>query len=294
MKRTRRSSLGREHLVTDDLLTAQLSSVMMAFAGAFSDETSDALTFTPLITTSENDAGLVDAMSMQFGMSALRRELRPDHVKRVLAARLQGEFKSAFPDGIVGTDTNAVPNALESGRSTVVLFGDVDMLYDQFCIQNVNSLFGPIAQPINDNLTLFGNTVEQLAGMEELIGVRSRGNFNRPFKKVDALEVEAMKRWQAEEERLEAALQETQQRLSAMQTQKTSGERLLLSKEQQAELEQFRTRQAETQRELKNVRKNLTGDIERLGIKLKVVNIGLVPLALICFGVVRGIRRKRR
>lgn len=287
-------SLGRNHLATGDLLTAQLSEVMMPFAGAFADETANALTFTPLITTSEDDAALVNAMSVQFGMNAMRRELRPDRVQRVLAARLQGEFKTAFPGGIVGSATNAVPDALEKGQSTVVLFGDADMLHDQFCVQAVNSFFGQIAQPMNDNLTLFGNTVEQLAGMEELIGVRSRGRFSRPFVKVDALEVEAMKRWQAEEERLEAALQETQQRLSALQSQKTSGERLILSKEQQAELEQFRTRQAETRRELKNVRKNLTHDIERLGIRLKVINIGFVPLVLVCFGIVRGIRRKRR
>ncbi|MDD4101955.1 MAG: Gldg family protein, partial [Kiritimatiellae bacterium] len=244
-------SLGPANMAKDDLLTSQLSSVMMPFAGAFSDNTSKELTFTPLITTSDDNACLVDQMSAQFGVSAMRPQLKPDGARRVLAARLQGSFKTAFPEGpgVSGDDadntaTNKPADMLSSGASTVMLFGDADFFNDRFCVQVMNTLFGAIAQPINDNLTIFGNTVEQSAGREELIGVRSRGQFNRPFAKVDQLEVKAMKQWQAEEERLESALQETQQRLSELQQQKTGNERLILSKEQQAELEKFRKQQA--------------------------------------------------
>jgi len=287
-------SLGQVNMGKDDLLTAQLSSVMMPFAGAFSANTAKELTFTPLITTSKDNACLIDQMNAQFGMSAMRTQLKPDGVQRVLAARLQGTFKTAFPNGIEGTGTNNVPNHLTSGTSTVMIFGDADFLNDRFCVQVMNSLFGAVAQPINDNLTLFGNTVEQFAGREELIGVRSRGQFNRPFSKVDALEVKAMKKWQAEEERLEAALQETQQRLTDLQQKKTGKERLILSKEQQSELEQFRKTQADTRKQLKEVRKNLNKEIESLGLILKVVNIALIPLLVIGFGLYRGFQRKKR
>jgi len=290
-------SLGQANMAKGDLLTAQLSSVMMPFAGALSANTSKDLAFTPLITTSTDNACLVDQMNAQFGMAAMRSQLKPDGAQRVLAARLQGTFKTAFPNGpepADGAGTNAVPGLLTSGTSTVMVFGDADFLNDRFCVQVMNTLFGAIAQPINDNLTLFGNTVEQLAGREELIGVRSRGQFNRPFAKVDALEAKAMKQWQAEEERLEAALQETQQRLSELQQKKTGNERLILSREQQAELEQFRKTQAETRKQLKDVRKSLNREIERLGLTLKVVNIALVPLFVIAFGIYRGTRRKKR
>jgi ABC-type uncharacterized transport system involved in gliding motility auxiliary subunit len=291
-------SLGTANMSKDDLITAQLSQVMLPFAGALSANTPKEITFTPLITTSTDNACLVDQMNAQFGMSAMRAQLKPDGAQRILAARLQGTFKTAFPNGLstngTETATNTVPTHLSSGTSTVMIFGDVDFLHDRFCIQIMNSLFGQIAQPINDNLTLFGNTVEQLAGREELIGVRSRGQFNRPFVKVDQLEVKAMKQWQAEEERLEAALQETQQRLSDLQQNKSGNERLILSKEQQAELEQFRKTQAETRKQLKEVRKNLNKDIERLGLTLKVVNIALVPLLVIGFGIFRGVQRKKR
>ncbi|HNX33363.1 MAG TPA: Gldg family protein [Kiritimatiellia bacterium] len=292
-------SLGQPNMAKSDLLTAQLSAVMMPFAGALSANTPKEITFTPLITTSKDNACLVDQMNAQFGMSAMRAQLKPDGAERVLAARLQGTFKTAFPNGVetnatAGAATNATPNHLTSGTSTVMVFGDADFLNDRFCVQVVNSLFGSIAQPINDNLTLFGNTVEQFAGREELIGVRSRGQFNRPFAMVDALEVKAMRQWQAEEERLEAALKETQDRLTALQQQKTGNERLILSKEQQSELEQFRKTQADTRKQLKEVRKNLNKEIESLGLTLKVVNIALIPLLVIGFGLYRGFQRKKR
>ena len=287
-------SLGTVNMAKGDLLTSPLSQVMLPFAGALSANTPKELTFTPLITTSSDNSCLVDQMNAQFGMSAMRAQLKPDGTRRVLAGRLQGTFKTAFPKGLEGAETNNAPNHLTSGTSTVMIFGDADFLNDRFCVQIQNTLFGSMAQPINDNLTLFGNTVEQFAGREELIGVRSRGQFNRPFAKVDALEVKAMKKWQVEEERLEKTLQETQQRLSELQQKKTGTERLILSKEQQSELEQFRKAQAETRSQLKGVRKNLNREIEQLGLTLKVVNIALIPLFVIGFGIYRGLQRRKR
>jgi ABC-type uncharacterized transport system involved in gliding motility auxiliary subunit len=186
-----------------------------------------------------------------------------------------------------------VPKVVASGKGTVLLFADSDFLADQFCVQTINTIFGTMAQPMNDNLALFSNVIEQFAGREELIGVRSRGPSNRPFTKVDALEAKALAKWQRKQSELEAALQETQQRLSALQKQKSGNDRLLLSKEQQDEILQFRKTQANTRRQLKNVRKELTADIDSLGLTLKVVNIMLVPALVIAFGIFHGLRRRR-
>ena len=287
-------SLTKANLADEDLLTAQLSQVMLPFAGALQDNTASELIFTPMVNSSTDNACMVDQMNAQLGMSAIRAQLKPDGKQRIMAARLQGEFKTAFVDGSVGSATNKVENLLSSGKSTVMVFADSDFLQDNFCVQIRNSLFGQVAQPINNNLTLFANTVEQFAGREELIGVRSRGQFNRPFTKVDKLEAKAMKQWQAEEERLESTLKETQQRLAELQKQKTGNQLLILSEEQQVELEKFQEQQAKTRKELKDVRKNLNKEIENLGRTIKVFNIGLIPLLIILFGIFRGVSRKKR
>ena len=288
-------SLTSKNMDRGDLIVSGLTQVMLPFAGALSFAKTDGLTFEPLVTTSADNACLVDRMGAQFGMGAMMKDLRPDSVQRTLAARLSGTFKTAFPKGPDWTEgsTNAIPEVVAEGKSAVVIFGDSDFLADEFCVQTMNTIFGPIAQPINDNLVLFANLIEQYAGREELIGVRSRGPSNRPFVKVNELEAKAMAKWQRKQSELEAALQETQQRLNALQKQKSGNDRLILSKEQQEEILQFRKTQANTRRQLKNVRKELTADIDRLGLTLKIFNILLVPVLVIAFGIFRGLKRRK-
>ena len=288
-------SLNAKNVDKKDLLVSSLTQVMFPFAGSFTFAKKDGLSFEPLIVSSTGDACLVDRSSARFGLGAMRKDLKPDGVQRTLAARLSGTFKTAFPKGpdFVEGSTNAVPKVVAEGKGSVVLFGDSDFLADDFCVQVMNTIFGPIAQPVNDNLVLFSNVIEQYAGREELIGVRSRGPSNRPFAKVDALEAKAMAKWQAKQEAFEKELQETQQRLMALQKQKSGNERLILSKEQQEQIAKLRKSQADTRKQLKNVRKELTGDIDRLGLTLKVLNICLVPVLVILFGLLRGwLRRK--
>jgi ABC-type uncharacterized transport system involved in gliding motility auxiliary subunit len=288
-------SLTPANATKDDLLTAQLSQVMLPFAGSFEFAEDKDIKITPLFRTSKDNACLVDQMNVQMGMAAMRSQLKPDGVQRTLAARLQGTFKTAFPNGYAEAgSTNAPVKGLTSGKGNVMLVADADFISDPFCVQVVQTLFGNIPQPLNDNMTLFGNSVEQLAGRQELIGVRSRGNFNRPFIKVDRLEAEAMKKWQAEEERLQQRLNETRQRLTELQQQKKGAERMILSREQQQEIAQFRKTEADTRKQLKSVRKSLNHDIEQLGLQLKLANIALIPVLVIGFGILRGVQRRKQ
>jgi ABC-type uncharacterized transport system involved in gliding motility auxiliary subunit len=79
----------------------------------------------------------------------------------------------------------------------------------------------------------------------------------------------------------------------ALQKEKSGNERMILSREQQEEIVRFRKVQADTRRQLKNVRKELTSGIDSLGVVLKTVNILAVPLLIAAFGIFRGIRRRR-
>ena len=283
-------SLSAENMDKGDLLVARLSQVMFPFAGAFVFEKKGMdLTFTPVITTSKENSCSVDKMSVQFGGGA--KDMIPDGHERVLAARLSGTFKTAFPQGPDGT--NDVSKALKEGKGSVLLVADTDFLADDFCVRMMKTPFGNIPQLINDNLTLFSNVIEQFAGREELIGVRSRGTTDRPFTVVNELEAKATRKWQRKAADFEAELQMTQQRLAALQKQKSGDERFILSKEQQDEIVKLRKAQAETRKQLKNVRKELTADIDSLGLTLKCINIALVPVLVVLFGLFRGFIRKR-
>lgn len=286
-------TLSDKNMDDGDLLVSRLTQVMLPFAGTFSwkGEAGGALSFSPVITTSTEHSCLVDSYNVRFGMNALVRQLKPDGEGRIVAARLDGTFKTAYPQGPDGT--NAVENALSEGRSSVLLFADSDFLADDFCVQVLRTPFGAMVQPLNDNIALFSNMIEQFAGREELIGVRTRGKSNRPFTVVDDLEAEAMAKWQRKEAQLQEALRDTQQRLNALQSQKSADERLILSKEQQDEIMRFRKLQADTRRQLKNVRKELTAGIDSLGRLLKTVNIVLISALVALAGLFRGLSRNR-
>ena len=282
-------SLGKDNMDKGDILVQNLSQVMFPFAGAFTFEKKDGLEFVPVITTSKENSCATDKMSMQMGGGI--KDMVPDGHERVLAARLSGTFKTAFPKGPDGT--NDVSKALAEGKGSVLLFADSDFLADDFCVRMMKTMFGNIPQLINDNLSLFSNVIEQFAGREELIGVRSRGASDRPFTVVNELEAEATKKWQRKAADLEAELQMTQQRLQALQKQKTGDERYILSKEQQEEIVKFRKAQADTKKQLKKVRKDLTAGIDSLGLTLKCINIAFVPVLVVLFGLFRGFMRKR-
>ena len=283
-------SLSQANMDKGDLLVSRLTQVMFPFAGAFVFEKKGMdLTFAPVITTSKENSCSVDRMSVQFGGGV--KDMIPDGHERVLAARLSGTFKTAFPKGPDGT--NDVSKALAEGKGTVLLFADSDFLADDFCVRMMKTPFGSIPQLINDNLTLFSNVIEQFAGREELIGVRSRGTTDRPFTVVNELEAKAMRQWQRKAADFEAELQMTQQRLAALQKQKSGDERFILSKEQQDEILKLRKAQADTRKQLKNVRKELTADIDSLGLTLKVVNIGLIPALVVLLGLLRGLKKRK-
>jgi ABC-type uncharacterized transport system involved in gliding motility auxiliary subunit len=263
---------------------------MLPFAGALSFAKKDmALEFEPVIVSSADNSCVVDKMALQFGGV---KDMVPDGSARILAARISGTFKTAFPKGPDGT--NDVSKAITEGKSAVLVVADSDFLADDFCVRIMKTPFGQIPQLINENLTLFSNIIEQFAGREELIGVRSRGASDRPFKKVDELEAQAMRKWQQKEADLQAELQATQQRLQALQSRKSGNERMILSKEQQDEIIRFRKMQADTSRQLKNVRKELTSGIDSLGLTLKTINIALMPVIVVLFGLLRGWLRKKR
>lgn len=285
-------SLRQDNLDGSDIITASLESLVLPGAGAFSGGGSESLNVASLLVSSPQSQ-LVAAMMAQMGSEAIRRDFQAGLKRMNLAVRLQGRFKTAFPDGAPldpaadkAKDKDKKPEEEKAEKpslkesatpTTVILVADVDMLYDAFAVQEL-SLFGARAyQPMNDNLNFFLNALDQLAGGADLAKIRSRGRFDRPFDRVIALQRSAQEKWLVKERELQKQLESTRERLEALQSQKDKNQKYILSPEQQEELNRFRQEQAKTQRELKQVRKNLREGIEQLGVKIKIANILLIP-----------------
>lgn len=176
----------------------------------------------------------------------------------------------------------------------MVLVGDTDFLNDAAAV-SIQEVFGQrIVIPQNGNLAFAQALVEQVAGDASLIGLRTRATASRPFTVIREMEARAQQRYLGKIKELEDSLAQVQGKLVALQKQKAPGQTAILSAAQQAELDTFRSKAAETRRELKEVRKELRADSEALEFWTKVANIALMPIMIAVVGLALGFNRRRK
>src|SRR5438477_3098271 len=292
-------SLNRTALSRDDVVTGSIETLLYAFGGAFGLKPAEGLKATELVHSSPNSMLVDNAEATKSGDQATR-SFKPSGSPMPLAVRLTGKFKTAFPDGLKGDKDKPVagtPALRESGNdNSVILVADVDMLADGAAV-DVQEMFGrKIVVPSNGNLAFALGMVEQFAAGDELISLRSRASAFRPLTVVRELEAEAQKQYFGKIQALEDELQKTNAKLQELQKAQGAGAKggQILSAEQQAELERFRKRVAETRLELKEVRRSLRQDAEALVSWTKVVNIALMPILVGLVGVGVALIRRRR
>jgi len=296
-------ALTPEGINPNDIVTGEIDSLWLPLCGAFTGEPAAGLKETVLLHSSK-DAELADAFMANMGGSAVMNSFKPTGVNYNLAIRLTGKFKTAFPDGEpqeAAGETNGVErtagNSLKESKveTSVVLIGDSDLLADEFSLRKMDSPFGELASPMNANLDFAQNLVEQMAGDSNLIGLRSRASLSRPFTRVKQLEAAAEARGQAKIDELQQSLNETQQRLSELQEQKTDkDQRFILSPEQRAEIENFRKKQAEVSRELRQAQKDLRREVVSLETRLTWLNILAIPFVVIAVGVTMAVVKRKK
>ena len=280
-------SLPAEALDQDDVVSADLEVLNLASAGLLEPLAEATTRFTPLLRSSPLSMP-VDAkrLGMLGNPEELLRDLRPDGQRKVLAARIDGPARTAYPDGIEGRQDGL--KAAE--RIDLILVADTDLLSDHLWVQ-VQQFFGQrVPQPFADNAGFVINALDNLAGSPALISVRSRGRYQRPFEVVQALQRQAETRFLEQEQRLQQRLADTERQLAQLQR----GADDELNAEQESAVRRFLDEKLRIRKELREVNYRLNADIEALGRTLKFVNIALVPLLLTLGALGLWFWRRRR
>lgn len=319
-------SVTAEGLNADDIISADLGMVNFSSVGWLQPVEGAGSTFEVLARSSENAASL-DASRMRFLSNPmdLLKDFNPTGERYTLAARITGAANSAFeqaPGALPGEETenpqnpdqepekdpakDSVEDTIEgSGQKSaqhlsaateqginVVLFADTDMLTDRLWVQKQPFLGQVVVNSFADNGNIVVNSVDNLLGDVDLISIRTRASSSRPFARVDALQLAAEQRYRSTEERLQQELAETEARLTELQSSRGEEDLLVLSDQQQEEVQRFMDRKLEIRKELRQVQHDLQRDIENLGTRLKLVNILMLPLLVICFAMLLGWRRR--
>jgi ABC-type uncharacterized transport system involved in gliding motility auxiliary subunit len=286
-------TLREENFSPEDFVSSPLKSVVMASAGILMPRADAGTQFTPLITTSDQSMP-IDAASIQFFTSPeeLLQSYVPGGESFVVAARISGDVKTAFPEGIEGVEDRLTQS---SKPANLIIVADTDLLRDMFWVDFQDYYGRRAALPRADNDTFIINALDNLSGSNDLINLRSRGRSVRPFEVVADLRAAADQEFRYKELLLQEKLSETGHKLRELQKSviSESGE-LVMSDAQLEEINRFRAEHIQIRKDLRNVQHALGKDIEALGMRLKVINIALVPLVVIVLATILGVVRMRR
>jgi ABC-type uncharacterized transport system involved in gliding motility auxiliary subunit len=295
--------LGLRHGDMDqkDVVTASLESINLATVGSLAARPGAKTTFEPLLQSSANAEPMpAQRFNALSDPAALRDGFKSTGVRYTIAARITGPVESAYPNGPPGDQKPAPgPPIAHLAKSTtpanIVVIADTDLLMDYLWVQTRELLGQRIAQAFANNGDLIANILDNLSGSSALISVRGRASFSRPFERIEALKRQADDRLRAKALELQTELQQTEGKLTELQAKRNDQSSLMLSPEQETELKRFTAEKTRVRKELRETERGLDVDINRLGSRLKVINIAIAPLIVAVAGVViLSLRRSRR
>ncbi len=307
--------LKEPNVAKSEILTDGLSSIFCISAGGLQKAAqTEGIEVEPLLETTEAGRTLDGTMMKFMGdpeqVQSDYQTSTQEKAKQVLAYKLTGKFKSAFPDGKPAdepakpeeSDTPKPPtppadpnkkHLTESEKeTTVIVVADADMLANEFSVQVQNVLGMELLNPINQNLNFVLNVAEVLSGSQDLISLRSRGTSQRPFTKVAEIQQAAQEKWMAEEQSLKKQLEEVEARWQQLQS--GTKDQKLLSAQLAKEKNNVSQSRAETRQKLREVRRNLRENVEQLGTRLEFLNIALMPLLVVLFSLALAFIRSSR
>lgn len=258
--------------VQDDPLMQSLEAILLAVPGQL-ETLPDATTRLIPLLTSTKDSMLIPTSRLEFmpDPSVLLKEFVPDQRDHLLAARLEGTLKSAYPgeDGV----------AAQGAAGGIVLVADADFLADPFWVDKRLVPMGRPPTAVMDNGAFVLNTLEALSGSSELLSLRGRGTHTRPFARVEELRRAADERYLSQQEALQTEISASEARINDLLGQGGAGE-MILTPEIEKEVEGLNGQILEARKQLRAVEFNLRRDIDGLGREVTLLNVAGVPLAV--------------
>ncbi|MGI9511060.1 MAG: Gldg family protein [Geminicoccaceae bacterium] len=289
--------LGEQNFSEGEVVTATLERVTMNSAGAIRAREGASTVIEPLLTSSDQ-AMEIDAEPLKSAPDPARliSEFEPSGETYTLAAKVTGPVKSAFPDGPPeGADEELAKNHLTDAEKplSLVIVADADMLHDQNWVRQQDMLGQRVALPVANNADFAVNALELLSGSQNLIGLRSRGLSVRPFEVVERMAQEAEFKYRSKEQELLAEIEETERNIQGLQDEEQQSG-VILTAEQQSEIENFRAEMIGLRQELRGVQRSLRQDVEALDTRLKFLNIWAVPLVIALIAIGLAVFRQMR
>ncbi|WP_027287091.1 GldG family protein [Rhodovibrio salinarum] len=260
-------------LSADDPATANLPGLALNSAGRL--RALDGTHLTPLATSGDQSADIaIGRLATRPNPGRLLADFAPDGEPRVLAARVQRP----------------------EGSGALVVVADSDLLDDAVWTrrQEVMGEQRRVAATGNGDFVL--NLVDTLTGGQALLGLRGRGLSDRPFTVIEQIRRQAEAQYRAREQQLAERVDQARTRIAALQRREQETG-VVLSDDQQAEIERLRADMLDARGELRDVQHQLRAGVARIESRVQALVTWTVPalvaLAALALALLRRWRRAR-
>ena len=281
-------ALTPRNLDTGDVVTGDIRLLNLSTSGILEKTGAPGTVVSPLAFTGPESMEIdTEKILLQPDVIGMFRDFKPGGKPLMLAARVKGDVKTAFPDGPPKTDQKPDDRT-----------GTPAKHLDQ-SVKPVNLIVGQrLLIPFANNADFVVNALDNLSGSEALIGLRGRADSRRPFKMVQAIRRDAERRYRTKEKALLTKLDDVRSNLQKLERRSDAGRDLVLSAEDKAAIDGFRNEMIVVRKDLRGVQRALRKDIDQLDGWLKFLNIAAIPLLLaigtLILTVVGRVRRKAR
>ncbi|MBI1986294.1 MAG: Gldg family protein [Rhodospirillales bacterium] len=305
-------TLSEKNFDTGDAVIGDIGRLNVASAGILEKTGVEGIEVTPLIRTGARSMA-IDAAKVagQPDVVGMFRDFKPGGAPLTLAARIKGTVKSAFPDGPPpppkldgAADAPAATSAKAPHRNqsdkpaNLIVVADADMLHDRFWTDTRELMGRRLLVPFANNADFVVNALDNLSGSDAMIGLRGRAQSTRPFHLVQEIRQAAEQQYRSKEQSLQVKLEDVRQKLEALERRRGTEGDIVLSAEDRAAIDKFRSEMIATRKELRDVQRALREDIDRMDAWLKFLNIAAIPLLLglgtIVVTMIERLKRKIR
>ena len=290
--------LPKDRLASDDVVTGQLQQINLRTAGIIRPVEGATTTITPLIQTGEQSMAVeVAPLKSKPDPVSLLQGFEPSGERLVIAARVMGPVKSAFPEGPPDSGEEASSDNAHIAESqepaSLILVADSDILADSTWVQRRSLLGQEFEMSFANNGDFVVNAVDNLSGAAGLIGLRGKGLSVRPFEVLDEMTREAEDKFRLKEEELLARIADVQAQLKTLREEEAAEGNILTAQQQQT-IDNFRNDLLDLRSELREVQFALGQDVERLESRIKAINIWAVPALVALIAVALALLRRYR
>ena len=252
-----------------------LSLIRLVSAGGLSPLNEESgISYTPIISSSEVTMDL--PMKEVHDPIKLINNFKPTGIRYDFGVKLSGKTSSNFNDFEFKNE-----NHIDSSKDiSVVLFSDADFIRNAFWARIQKFLDTNVIEATSDNGSLVTNVFDSMTGYDDFIDLRNKEAPFRPFVVVQKLQAEAEQKYLGQEQQLQTQLDETLAKIQNLSGGRDA-ETVDLSDKQLMELANFQLEVEKKRQQLREVRRNLSKDIDTLANQINILNTFLIPILLI-------------